>query len=136
MKVCRKCKEEKPLTEFWAAKSAADGKQTYCKACAVASANEWRAANVERARVREAAWRAANPEKVKVYHAKWRAENPKKAKACSDAWKAANPEIVKARKAEYRRQVREKKRAARAAWFEANKDAITKPIKTPEEWSQ
>ena len=130
MKVCRKCKEEKPLTEFYAAKSAADGRQTYCKACSRVKSMEWRAANIERARGREAAWRAANIEKVSAYNAKWRAENSEEASARVKAWQVANPDKVKA----IRDRQRTKKLAARAAWFEANKDAITKPIKTPEEW--
>lgn len=132
MKVCRKCKEEKPLTEFWAAKSAADGKQTYCKACAKAINVAWHVANRERTRLKEAAWRAANPEKVRANHAKWRAENPEKVKARAEAWRAENPEKVRA----IREKHNAKRAAAKAAWFEANKDAITKPIKTPEEWSQ
>ena len=130
MKVCKKCQEEKPLTEFYAAKSAADGRQTYCKACSRVKSMEWRAANIERARGREAAWRAANIEKVSAYNAKWRAENTEKVSARVRAWQAANPDKVKAIKD----RQRTKKLAARAAWFEANKDAITKPIKTPEEW--
>ena len=130
MKVCKKCQEEKPLTEFYAAKSAADGRQTYCKACSRVKSMEWRAANIERARGREAAWRAANIEKVSAYNAKWRAENSEEASARVRAWQAANPDKVKA----IRDRQRTKKLAARAAWFEANKDAITKPIKTPEEW--
>lgn len=130
MKVCKKCQEEKPLTEFYAAKSAADGRQTYCKACSRVKSMEWRAANIERARGKEAAWRAANTEKVRAYHAKWRAENPEEVNARARAWQAANPDKVKA----IRDRQRTKKLAARAAWFEANKDAITKPIKTPEEW--
>ena len=130
MKVCKKCQEEKPLTEFYAAKSAADGRQTYCKACSRVKSMEWRAANIERARGREAAWRAANIEKVSAYNAKWRAENPEEVNARARAWQAANPDKVKA----IRDRQRTKKLAARAAWFEANKDAITRPIKTPEEW--
>jgi len=145
MKVCKKCQEEKPLTEFYAAKSAADGRQTYCKACSRVKSMEWRAANIERARGREAAWRAANIEKVSAYNAKWRAENTEKVSAYNAkwraenseeasarvrAWQAANPDKVKA----IRDRLRAKKLAAKAAWFEANKDAITRPIKTPEEW--
>ena len=129
MKVCKKCQEEKPLTEFYAAKSAVDGRQTYCKACSRVKSMEWRAANIERARGREAAWRAANTEKVRAYYAKWRAENPEEASARVKAWQAANPDKVKA----IMDRQRTKKLAARAAWFEANKDAITRPIKTPEE---
>ena len=32
-KVCKVCGVEKPLTEFYAHKTASDGRQTYCKAC-------------------------------------------------------------------------------------------------------
>jgi hypothetical protein len=132
MKVCRKCKEEKPLTEFYANKLCSDGKQSYCKVCSKALAKAWETANPEKVRAKQAAWRAANPEKVRASHAKWRAENPEKDKARHAAWRAANPEKVEAIK----EKQRTKRAAAKAAWFEANKDAITKPIKTPEEWSQ
>ena len=130
MKVCRKCHEEKPLTEFYAAKKAADGKQSYCKVCSRVLAKAWETANPEKVRAREAAWRAANKEKVKARWDAWRAANADKVKAAHDAWRAANPEKIAAIK----EKQRSKKAEARAAWFEANKDAITKPIKTPEEW--
>lgn len=32
-KVCRKCGEEKPLSDFYEAKATGDGKQAYCKRC-------------------------------------------------------------------------------------------------------
>lgn len=83
-------------------------------------------------RAKQAAWRAANPEKVKARWDAWRAANQEKVKALKYAWRAANPEKVETIK----EKQRAKRAAAKAAWFEANKDAITKPIKTPEEWSQ
>ena len=113
MKVCRKCKEEKPLTEFYSNKSKSDGKQTYCKTCSIPMAK---------------AWREANQEKVKALRAVEYATNRKKEKARAKAWRVDNPDKVEKQRA--------KRAAAKAAWFEANKDAITKPIKTPEEWSQ
>ena len=128
MKVCRKCKEEKPLTEFYANKSSSDGRQSYCKACSKFLAKAWGSANKDKVRAKQAAWRAANPEKVKAHWDAWRAANPEKVKALKDAWRAANPEKVEAIK----EKQRAKRAAAKAAWFEANKDAITKPIKT--EW--
>lgn len=132
MKFCSKCKQEKPLTEFYAAKSSADGKQAYCKACSRARAAAWESANRDKVRARQAAWRAANPEKVKSRWDAWRAANPEKTRAFKNAWRAANPDKVEAIN-----EMRRAKRAAdKAAWLEANKDAITKPIKTPEEWSQ
>lgn len=132
MKVCRRCNEEKPLTEFYTNRLNSDGKQSYCKACTGALSRAWGSANKDKVRAKDAAWRAANPEKVRASHAKWRAENPEKDKARHDAWRAANPEKVEAIK----EKQRTKRAAAKVAWFEANKDAITKPIKTPEEWSQ
>ncbi len=132
MKVCRRCNEEKPLTEFYADKSSSDGRQSYCKACSKARTAEWSAANRVKLRVKEAKWRAANPEKVRAYNAAWRSANPEKEKARAKAWRAKNPEKVEAIK----ESQRSKRLAAKVAWLEANKDAITKPIKTPEEWSQ
>lgn len=132
MKVCRKCKEGKPLTEFYANSLNSDGKQAYCKACSKFLAKAWESANKDKVRAKQAAWRAANPEKVKARWDAWRAANQEKVKALKATWKAANPDKVKA----VREKQRAKRAAAKAAWFEANKDAITKPIKTPEEWSQ
>lgn len=128
MKVCRRCNEKKPLTEFYANKSSSDGRQSYCKVCSGALAMAWSSANKDKVRAKQAAWRAANPEKVKAHWDAWRAANPEKVKALKAIWKAANPDKVEAIK----EKQRAKRAAAKVAWFEANKDAITKPIKT--EW--
>jgi hypothetical protein len=130
MKVCSKCKQEKPLTEFYAYKSSADGKQAYCKACSRVKSAAWECANRDKVRARQAAWRAANPDKVKAKWDAWRDANQEKVKAAATAWRAANPDKVEAVK----ERQRAKRAEARAAWLEANKEAITKPIKTPEEW--
>ena len=56
-RVCRKCGQEKPLSEFVKDKTCALGYSHTCKQC-----------NAERNRK----WRAANPEKVLEYNRKWR----------------------------------------------------------------
>lgn len=111
MKVCRKCKEEKPLTEFHVDKSHSDGRANYCKACYKSVRAAWRIANLEKVKSMKAAWYvankdkvkakcaaryAANPEKDKARSAAWRVANPEKAKACSKSWRIANPEKAKA----------------------------------------
>jgi predicted RNA-binding Zn-ribbon protein involved in translation (DUF1610 family) len=55
MKTCRKCGQEKPETDFHRSRTAADGRQGWCKVCRVASKRKQRAANPEhyRARARE-----------------------------------------------------------------------------------
>ena len=35
-KTCARCREAKPVAEFWKLKSARDGLQSYCKACSMA----------------------------------------------------------------------------------------------------
>lgn len=108
MKVCRKCKREKPMSEFYVERASTDGRQAYCKVCAKEASKAWESANID----------------------KVRAANPEKAKAKLKAWRAANPDKVAAAN----ERLRNKRAADKAAWLAANKDAITKPIKIPGEW--
>ncbi len=99
MKVCRKCKEEKPLTEFYANKSSSDGRILYCRSCSKALKKVWYAENQEKVKAASAAYRAANQEKVKAASTAYRAANQEKLRANSASWRAANPEKVKANNA-------------------------------------
>lgn len=47
-KTCRRCGEEKPLTEFYKNPSAADGYRNHCKACPSAGRADWFRANKDR----------------------------------------------------------------------------------------
>ena len=87
-RVCRKCGQEKPLSEFVKDKTCALGYSHTCKQC-----------NAERNRK----WRAANPEKVLEYKRKRYAANPEKAREYKRKRYAANPEKV----LEYNRKWRE-----------------------------
>lgn len=87
-RVCRKCGQEKPLSEFVKDKTCALGYSHTCKQC-----------NAKRNRK----WRAANPEKVLECKRKWRAANPEKIRECNRKRYAANPEKV----LEYNRKWRE-----------------------------
>ena len=87
-RVCRKCGQEKPLSEFVKDKTCALGYSHTCKQC-----------NAKRNRK----WRAANPEEVREYNRKWRAANPEKIRECNRKRYAANPEKV----LEYNRKWRE-----------------------------
>jgi hypothetical protein len=51
-KCCSRCKERKPLTEFYARASASDGLHSWCKRCFLQGRQERKAANPDRA----AAW--------------------------------------------------------------------------------
>lgn len=57
-KVCSKCGEEKPRTEFNKRARSADGLRSECKACQRARKAAYRAANKEKVRARDAAYRS------------------------------------------------------------------------------
>jgi hypothetical protein len=71
-RVCRKCGQEKPLSEFVKDKTCALGYSHTCKQCNAERNRKWRAANPEKVREYDRKWCAANPEKVLEYNRKWR----------------------------------------------------------------
>ena len=71
-RVCRKCGQEKPLSEFVKDKTCALGYSHTCKQCNAERNRKWRAANPEKVLEYNRKWCAANPEKVLEYNRKWR----------------------------------------------------------------
>ena len=77
-RVCRKCGQEKPLSEFVKDKTCALGHRHTCKQCEQERYRKWRAANSEKRWGYNRKWHAANPEKIREYNRKWRAANTEK----------------------------------------------------------
>ena len=102
-RVCRKCGQEKPLSEFVKDKTCALGYSHTCKQCNAERNRKWRAANPEKIREYKRKRYAANPEKVREYNRKWCAANPEKVLEYKRKRYAANPEKV----LEYNRKWRE-----------------------------
>ena len=73
-RVCRKCGQEKPLSEFVKDKKYVLGHRNTCKQCDRERFRKWFAANPEKMREILRKWRAANPEKVREYDRKYREE--------------------------------------------------------------
>lgn len=72
-KVCSKCGENKPLSEYYKAKTNKDGLETYCKACKAAQRREWRRRTDsperrKRNSERVVKWHKANPLKSRLLH--------------------------------------------------------------------
>lgn len=63
MKTCSKCKESKPLTEFWKQSSNRDGLHIWCKGCAGASHKQWVENNRARSAEIKREWCARYPER-------------------------------------------------------------------------
>lgn len=71
-RVCRKCGQEKPLSEFVKDKTCALGYSHTCKQCNAERNRKWRAANPEKVLECKRKRYAANPEKVRERNRKWR----------------------------------------------------------------
>lgn len=61
MKTCNKCNEPKPLTDFFKATKAADGRYSICKSCKKAMIASWREAHRETYNAVSRKWRKDNP---------------------------------------------------------------------------
>lgn len=106
MKHCRGCDETKPIERFSRDRRAKDGRQRLCKTCQKVRFDQYRRANLEKMRKRQAAYRKANPEKVRRTYEKNREKQRERAK--ERYW--ANRETELEKQAAYREANREKER--------------------------
>lgn len=126
MKVCSKCRENKPVGEFYKSTASVDGVTYHCKTCVQLAKKTYYEAHKDKVKAVNAAWRAANPDRVKAVKAAWIAANPDKVRAERNAWKAANPDKVKAGKAAWRAANLDKYRAMRKTYAARLPDFLVK----------
>ncbi|MFK0057987.1 HNH endonuclease signature motif containing protein [Streptomyces werraensis] len=82
MKICLKCKEEKPLEDFPKNKRQKDGYGTWCKTpCKSEYDRQYRQKNAERERLRKQAWNLENAERKAEVNKEWRDKNRDKVNA-------------------------------------------------------
>ena len=65
MKTCSKCKEQKPLDEFYRNRRTKDGKASWCKECHRARSREYGRTHREEVNRNVAIWRSRHPERTK-----------------------------------------------------------------------
>lgn len=109
-KVCRRCKENKPRTEFNKASREKDGLQDRCRQCNKIVSAEYRAAHPEKERSRHAEYHEKNKEKINERVSEWQKKNPEKVRAKAQKyyhnnrkkvlirmkqWQLNNPEWIK-----------------------------------------
>lgn len=106
-KLCRKCGQTKPASEFYPYKKSKDGFRSNCKECGKADTNSWYYQNHDKARAWQIAYAATRKEQKSAYDAKYRekhrerliaysrrhyANNKERHLAYSRMWVAANRE--------------------------------------------
>ena len=113
VKICTKCGEGKPISEYKniLIKARIDGtrkpaQRSSCKACDNKTTQDW----LKRQDEYKKKWRAKNPEKI-------RQENLR-AKSRTDKWREDNKEELKIRKSEYRKRPESKQK--KNAWSRAD----------------
>ncbi len=75
MKKCTKCKQNKPLDQFYKNKLSKSGLGSQCKVCSNNASIAWYKENIEIERLKKKSWRQRNPVKVKQ---QYRRDNLKK----------------------------------------------------------
>ena len=123
-KRCTKCKELKPLSEFYPYKRARDGYNWMCKACNSQHAKEWYAAHREEMKKRAAEWRTNNISRHRENVRRWQELNPERTKELGRRWSKNNPE----KRREQRRKRKwsiacvERKKERAHMWYLANRE--------------
>jgi len=139
MKICSKCKAEKPLTEFSKHKSAKDGLCSTCKSCArlissnwyyqnkekaLKSRAEYRVNNAQKKKDQDKAWRENNKQRCIDNAKRWASLNAEKSKAIKRAYSDRNLETVRLRARLWAENNPEKARINHKKWRDSNKDKI------------
>ena len=139
-KICTKCHEEKPLTEFNKNKRAKDGRHSACKSCRKA----YREQNKEKEAARKKRWIKNNKKHCAAFAKDYYKRNKKKIDAQRKARDEVNKEKITKQQKAYREKNKEKyvaydkanykknkkkRNAQRKANYENNKDRYLKQQK-------
>ena len=107
MKTCSKCKEEKPLTDFYKDSSASSGYRSHCKDCLkryyagnkekiLSRQEQYRYFNKDKENDRHKLYRLNNPEEVKEEKKRWYVSNRTESLEYGKKWRRDNPEKARA----------------------------------------
>ena len=122
MKICSKCKTEKPPTEFHKHKKSKDGLAYTCKECAKARANKWAKDNKERVKANTKAYRANNKDLIKEKKKQYHIDNAEKLTEKTRQWRKNNPEKYRETERAYRKNNKDKIYHNNQNWRDSNRD--------------
>lgn len=120
-KICKRCRQEKPMDAFEPSARYIDGVKNRCREC-LQKQSEYNKAHYaddpEHHRNRAKAWRKRNPEKIRLQSKRV----PKEKKlAWNRSWREKNLEYARERRKEHYKKNRETEIARHAKWKQNNK---------------
>lgn len=121
MKTCTKCKETKPLEEYYTCKKTKSGKRSACKSCYEKDRKGYYQKNPEKVEESKRKYYQKNLDLVKRRAKKWARENPKKKRENGRKWAKENSDTV----SKWRKENPEKVREYRKKWRKANPEKCT-----------
>jgi hypothetical protein len=128
-KLCGKCGETKPLSEFYKNRTTKDGLQTRCKICCKAAANDWNQKNRERSRANATRWRKNNLDRV-------RETARKRRERMTPEERARKKEVQQQRYLKNRDEILAKARVRRQRWREEHPEEAAASLARFEEWKR
>jgi len=117
-RVCTKCNQLKPLTEFHKATKELLGVMAQCKSCRKAYAAAYNLANQDQVNARNKTYAALNKERVRKISSDWQKLNPSRAKEAQARYRLRHKEELKARRKlrlEYNRNAWNKRKVQKAS---------------------
>ena len=121
-KICRICKEEKALNQYYSSKVNKDGFVNSCKTCVKIITKKNRLKNPEKYNEHAKRWRDKNREKANENSKNWRLSNPEKMKQSKEKYRTENSEKVKESYKIWADINREKLQEQRKEWYNKNKE--------------
>lgn len=123
MKICSKCKIEKPFSEFGKHNQTKDGLKSRCKECNALEMRDYYSRNKQSVQSYIKTWIDNNRGKHATYVKKWNDKNSDYKKTLNAAWKKSNKDLVNAST--------QKRRAARRCQLGiVSRDIVQKLLKT------
>jgi hypothetical protein len=121
LKECTKCKEVKPLSEFYENAKSRGGRYSKCALCCSKYSLEWHHSNPERAKAKMAAWREENSEHEASYRREYYNSNSERLRRQRREYHKANPERTRISVRKWRRSNIERARKREREYYHANK---------------
>lgn len=122
LRPCKRCGEEKQISEFDKNKKCRDGHLATCKACRRDYSRSYYEAHADKIRNRVKEWRLSNPDRCKENAEKWAENNKEKVAEIKRQWRERNREKENAKAVERRKLDPSARRAANIKYYKANRE--------------